>query len=85
MTSTATKVHNLVAPEIVKQIIKAPVETGGTPAECMVILESVIVGVLLVVAKPGDDAAILDTMIEGAKRRIAEIRLEMAVEKTTHG
>lgn len=70
-----TDLHNRAAGHIVSAIVKTPLESGGKVTDVMVLLESVIVGVSLAVIRLGGDDKVLDTVMEGAKARLAEIRL----------
>jgi hypothetical protein len=72
---TQTEIHNQVAGDIVKQIVKPPLEAGGGMTDVLVILESVILGVMLVAVRLGGDDKVLDVVMEGVKRRLAEQRL----------
>lgn len=69
------ELHNRLAGEIVKSIVKPPLEAGGTMIDVMVLLESVVVGVVLAGVKLGGDEKVLDKLVEGAKQRLAEMRL----------
>ena len=68
--------HNQIAGEIVASIVKPVWRSGGGTKDILVLLESVIAGVSLAVIKLGGDEPVLDLMVEGAKLRLAEIRLK---------
>ncbi len=68
-------VHNAVVGEIVKAIVKPPLESGGSCSDILVILESVVVGTMLVATKLGGDEIVLDVLVEAVKKRLAEARL----------
>jgi hypothetical protein len=70
-----TQVHNQTAGEIVQQIVKPTLDAGGEFTDVLVLLESVIVGVVLVAVKLGGDEIVLDQVIAGARTRLAEQRL----------
>jgi hypothetical protein len=70
-----TEAHNKAAGAIVKQIVRPTLEAGGEFTDVLVLLESVVVGVVLMAVKLGGDEIVLDKVIEGAKARLAEIRL----------
>lgn len=80
-----TKLHNMIAPEIVATIVKVPLSSGGEPTDCVVILESVICGVLLAVGKAGHDDDLIDSIAVNAKERLVQMRIERAAKETTHG
>lgn len=67
--------HNQLAGDIVKSIVKPVLETGGTFTEVMVLTESVLVGIALAGVKLGGDEKMLDLMVGRARARLAEIRL----------
>lgn len=73
--STQSDLHNRLAGEIVASIVKPPLKAGGGYPDVLVLLESTIVGVMLVVAKLGGDEIVLDTVVDNAKKRLAELRL----------
>lgn len=70
-----SETHNRLAGEIVKQIVKPTLESGGNLSDVMILTESVVVGVCLAVVRLGGDEAVLDVVIDGARKRLAEIRL----------
>jgi len=67
--------HNKLAGEIVASIVRPPLTTGGTTADVMVLLESVVLGVFLACVRLGGDEAVLDSMVEAVKARAAQQRL----------
>lgn len=73
--SAQTEIHNRIAGEIVASIVKPPLEAGGKFTDVLVVLESVVVGVMLVGVKLGGDEIVLDTLVAGVKKRLAEQRL----------
>jgi hypothetical protein len=72
---TQSEIHNHVAGEIVKAIVKPPLEAGGQFTDVLVILESVILGVMLMAVKLGGDDKVLDEVVLHVKERLAEQRL----------
>lgn len=75
MSGDKTTLHNRIAPEALKAIIRPINEAGGSVEDILVVLESVIVGVVLYGAKVGGDEIVVDTIMEGVKARLAEQRL----------
>ena len=80
-TETGTKtaqaeLHNRMAGEIVKSIVAPVIRSGGGMPQVMVLTESVLVGVALACIRLGGDNRVLDTMVENARLRLAEIRLK---------
>lgn len=73
--TTQTEIHNRVAGEIVKAIIRPPLEAGGEFTDVLVILESVIVGVIFAGIKLGGDETVLDELVLHVKERLVGIRL----------
>ena len=71
-----TALHNKLAGKISTDIIKSVLTSGGSVTDVMVLTESVVVGVALACIKLGGDEKVLDVMLEGAKQRLAEIRLK---------
>ncbi len=68
-------VHNRLAGDIVRQIVKGPLDAGGDVTDVLVLLESVVSGVLLTFAKLGRDEIVLETLTKGVSERLAKIRL----------
>lgn len=69
------EVHNRIAGDIVKSIVKPPLDAGGEFTDVLIVLESVILGVMLVAVKLGGDDKVLDLIMERVKERLAEQRL----------
>ncbi len=67
--------HNKLAGEIVASIVRPVIDSGGSYSNVLVLFESVTVGVMLVVAKLGGDNVVLDAVLQGARDRLAEMRL----------
>ena len=70
-----TEIHNRIAGEIVKAIVKPPLDAGGQFEDVLVILESVILGVMLMAVKLGGDDKVLDEVMLHVKERLAKERL----------
>lgn len=70
-----TILHNRKAGEIVRTIVKPTLEAGGTPGDCLVLLESVAVGVILATAQPGNEQALIDALMQGIEMRVHELKL----------
>lgn len=74
MTSQS-ELHNKIAGQIVASIVKPPLDAGGSFTDVLVVLESVILGVILVSVKLGGDDKVLDLVMERVKERLAQQRL----------
>lgn len=72
---TLTDIHNASAGAIVASIVKPTLEAGGEMTDVLVLLESVVCGVALLAIKLGGDEKVADTLLEGVKKRMADIRL----------
>jgi hypothetical protein len=73
--SHQSEIHNRIAGEIVKAIVKPPLDAGGGFTDVLVVLESVILGVMLVGVKLGGDEVVLDEVVLHVKERLAQQRL----------
>lgn len=71
-----TEIHNKIVGDIVRSIVKPPLDAGGSYTDVMVVLESVVVGVVLMGVRLGGDEKVLDAMMAAAKIRLAEMRLK---------
>jgi hypothetical protein len=69
------EIHNEMAGEIVRLIVKPPLDAGGEFSDVLVLLETVILGVMLIAVKLGGDGIVLDAVMERVKERLAEQRL----------
>jgi hypothetical protein len=72
--SVQSDLHNELVGKIVAQIVKPPLEAGGGVTDVLVLLESVILGIVLMVVKLGGDEIVLDHVVDAVKRRLAEAR-----------
>lgn len=79
----AAEQHNKAAGEIVKMIVKDPLEAGGDYRSVLVLLESVIVGVVLMIIRLGGDEMTLDLLFEAVRKPLAELRLGKIETKGT--
>jgi hypothetical protein len=70
-----TEIHNRLAGEIVRQIVKPPLDAGGEFTDVLILLESVILGVMLIAVKLGGDEIVLDLIVDRVRERLAEQRL----------
>lgn len=73
--SDQAELHNKIAGEIVAAIVKPPLAAGGGFTDVLVVLESVILGVMLIAVKLGGDEIVLDEVVKHVKERLAEQRL----------
>jgi hypothetical protein len=74
-TDDQAALHNRLAGEIVKSIIKPVISGGGSLTDVMVPTESVLLGVCLACVRLGGDEKALDIMVGHVRARLAEIRL----------
>lgn len=72
---TQTELHNKLAGEIVRSIVKPPLEAGGQFTDVLVLLESVVVGVLLAGVRLGGAEIVADTVFDRVRTRLAELRI----------
>jgi hypothetical protein len=72
----AAELHNCLAKQIVDQIVKEPIASGGTMSDVMMLCESVLVGVVLGCLPLGHDVKVLDLIVGRVKERLARVRLE---------
>jgi hypothetical protein len=72
------ELHNRIVGDIVRSIVKPPIEAGGSHVDVLILLESVVVGVCAFAVKMGGDEKVLDVVIDGARGRLAEMRLGSA-------
>lgn len=75
MATDQSELHNRLAGDIVKAIVKPILDSGGSMTDVLVLTESIVLGVILMAVKLGGDEIVLDTLVEGVKRRLAEQRL----------
>jgi hypothetical protein len=70
--------HNRLAGDLLKRLVKPMVRAGAKPAEIIVLLESVALGVFVFVEEQAELAAPIETSIDAfagaVKRRLAELR-----------
>lgn len=78
-----SQLHNQMAGDIVRQIVRPMLSKGGDGTDVLVLLESVIIGCLKAITKYGHEEEVLDALVKSAKRRIEALRL-MDVEPEGH-
>lgn len=69
------ELHNVLAGRIAGSIIFPVYKRGGSYADVLALLESVIAGTILMLAKLGRDDVVLDTLFERVRERCAALRL----------
>lgn len=80
--SRQTDIHNKIAGEIVKSIVRPPIEAGGKTSDVLVLLESVVVGVIMACGKiDGWDVHGRDTMLMTLEDSVRNRLIEMAVKE----
>jgi hypothetical protein len=73
---TAAELHNRLAKQIVDQIVKEPIASGGTMSDVMMLCESVLVGVVLGCLPLGHDVKVLGLIVGRVKEQLARVRHE---------
>lgn len=73
--SVQGNLHNKLAGEIIATIVRPPIEAGGGMIDVLILLESVILGVMLIGVRMGGDEIVLDEVVARVKERLAELRL----------
>lgn len=76
--SHPSNLHNRLAGELVKALVKPIVEAGGRPTDVLVLLESVALGVCLYLGETaeitGTPEEVVDKLADGVKQRWAADR-----------
>jgi hypothetical protein len=67
--------HNAQVKKAYDLIVSDTLRAGGDATDILVMMESLLLGVIMTSVKLGGDEKILDTMVEGVKKRLAEKRL----------
>ena len=67
--------HNRVALDIVRAIVMDTIASGGDGADCFYLLETVCVGALSVLGRPGADGVMVDRLASDVKQRLAGMEL----------
>lgn len=75
MSEVGYALHNQEAGRLIRELIKPTLAAGGTMNDVLILLESVLLGFVLMTVKMGGDEAVLDTLMAGVKTRLAEQRL----------
>lgn len=78
MTLAAHAVHQEIVPAIVTTIVSSVRAAGGGPIDMLVILESIIVGVLVMTTKVGGEEHVMEEVTKGVLSRVAELRLTVS-------
>jgi hypothetical protein len=71
---TPNEVHNEMAGKIIAAIVKPMRAAGGDDADIIVLLETVVAGVLLLVAEEDQYDAVCDLLGEQFKARLRELQ-----------
>ena len=66
--------HNRLAGDIVQAMIEPIRDSGGTPADVLVLLESIIAGIVLIIAEETDDEEVLEVLFERLRERLPALR-----------
>jgi hypothetical protein len=75
--TTQDELHNQLAGEILRTIVKPVLEAGGEMSAVLALAESVLLGVMITAEKLGGyDEAALDLMVAQVKKRWREQRLK---------
>jgi hypothetical protein len=74
------ELHNKVAGPIVESIVRPMIAAGGQGQDILLLLESVIVGTMLVSSSPSHDGAMLARLHQRAERRVADARAKMKAD-----
>jgi hypothetical protein len=72
----ASRRHNDLAGDLVRQLVQGTIGAGGDATETLVVMESVLVGTCLALVRLGGDEKVLDVLTDGARNRLAELRLK---------
>ncbi len=67
--------HNRVALEVVTMIVSDTIANGGDGCDSFFLLESVCVGCLAVLGRPGTEDVMVDRLATDIKQRLGEKRL----------
>lgn len=75
MSEIGASIHNDEVGRLVREIMGRTLAAGGTMTDVLVLMESVLLGFVLLTVKLGGDEIVLDTLVSGVKARLAEQRL----------
>jgi hypothetical protein len=75
MSEIGAEIHNEEAGRLIREIMRPTLASGGTMTDVFVLMESILLGFVLMNVKLGGDEVILDTLMSGVKGRLAEHRL----------
>lgn len=69
------EIHNRLAGKIIIGIVKGQLDAGGTSADVLVLLESIVAGVVSVVSSMEGSGVVFDVFADGCRERIAQLAL----------
>jgi len=72
----AVERHNQLAREIITQITGQRTGFGSSPADVLMLCESILVGVTLECFQAGTDVQVLEILLARVKERLAGVRLK---------
>lgn len=72
---TQAELHNQLAPELIRTIVRRPLDSSGDLTDVAVLTESVLIGVVDAMIALGAPADVLDLIHVNAKHRQAQLRL----------
>jgi hypothetical protein len=75
MTDIQEELHDRLVEDIVAQLVNLPIEADSEFTDVLIILESVIVGVMLICVEAEGDREILECLFDHVKERLAKQRL----------
>jgi hypothetical protein len=74
------QIHNRDAGRLVVEIVNPMIEAGGDSSDILVMLETVVAGVLMHVAKDGGDDIVLKLLFDSVRERLQQMRaLKIAI------
>jgi hypothetical protein len=75
LTCAQEEIHDRLVEDIVTQLINLPIEADSEFTDVLTILESVIVGVMLIGVEACGDKDVLELLFDHVKERLAQQRL----------
>jgi hypothetical protein len=75
MSEIGADSHNAEVLRLVHEIMGPTLAAGGTMTDVLVLLESILLGFVLLNVRLGGDEIVLDALVSGVKARLAEQRL----------
>lgn len=76
-TEKLSETHNKLAGPIITAIITPIVKAGGNYEDVIILLETIIAGTILFISKPGGEGIIWDTLHDGVRERLDELRVTL--------